>query len=160
VVVKDDGFDAFVIGASPRLLRAAYLLVGERVAAEDLLQDTLEKMFVRWSRIDDPTAYARRSLAHGAANRWRRRSRKPESPLDGHDAPAVAHDHSSRHDIMAALARLPRGQRAVIVLRYFEDLTTEQTAAAIGCSVGTVKSQTARALPRLRQLLDVSEESR
>ncbi|MCU1623412.1 MAG: subfamily polymerase sigma-24 factor [Frankiales bacterium] len=158
-VARDDGFDEFVIGASSRLLRAAYLLVGERAAAEDLLQDVLEKMFVAWPRIDEPTAYARRALAHGATNRWRRRSRKPEVPLDGHDRAAPTADPTVRRDVIAALATLPRGQRAVIVLRYFEDLTTEQTAAALGCSVGTVKSQTARALPRLRDLLALTQEA-
>jgi RNA polymerase sigma-70 factor (sigma-E family) len=158
-VARDDGFDAFVVGASGRLLRAAFLLVGDRAAAEDLLQDVLEKMFVAWPRIDEPTAYARRALAHGATNRWRRRSRKPEVPLDGHDRPATADDPAVRRDIVTALASLPKGQRAVIVLRYFEDLTTEQTAAALGCSVGTVKSQTARALPRLRELLSLPKEA-
>jgi RNA polymerase sigma-70 factor (sigma-E family) len=158
-MARDEGFDDFVVGASGRLLRAAYLLVGDRVVAEDLLQDVLEKMFVAWPRIDEPTAYARKALAHGATNRWRRRSRKPEVPLDGHDRAVLADDPSVRRDIVTALATLPAGQRAVIVLRYFEDLTTEQTAAALGCSVGTVKSQTARALPRLRELLALTQEA-
>ncbi len=158
-MARDDGFDEFVIGTSGRLLRAAYLLVGERAAAEDLLQDVLEKMFVAWPRIDEPTAYARRALVRGATNRWRRRARKPEVSLDGHDPAAHTNDPMVRRDIVAALATLPKGQRAVIVLRYFEDLTTEQTAAALGCSAGTVKSQTARALPRLRDLLSLTEEA-
>jgi RNA polymerase sigma-70 factor (sigma-E family) len=158
VVTVDDSFDAFVNGASTRLLRVAYLLVGDLATAEDLLQDVLERMYVRWSRIDDPPAYARQSLAHAATNRWRRRQRRPEVPLDRHDRAVHAQEPLSTSPLMAALALLPRGQRAVMVLRYFEDLSTEQTASALGCSVGTVKSQTARALPRLRALLAAQEE--
>ena len=155
----DDGFDAFVTGSSARLLRTAYLLVGDAGVAEDLLQDVLERMFVKWPRIRDPRAYAQRAIAHAATNRWRRRLRRPEVPLGSHDraVPAAA-DPLSLSPLMAALATLPAGQRAVVVLRYFEDLSTEQTAQALGCSVGTVKSQTARALPRLRVLLDQPEE--
>ena len=145
-----DDFDAFVTGASTRLLRTAYLLVGDVGAAEDLLQDVLERMYVRWGRIDDPPAYARQALAHAATNRWRRRSRRAEVPLDRHDRPVAAVEPLTTSPLMTALAALPSGQRAVMVLRYFEDLSTEQTAAALGCSIGTVKSQSARALPRLR----------
>jgi RNA polymerase sigma-70 factor (sigma-E family) len=157
--VDDDGFDAFVTGASPRLLRVAHLLVGDAATAEDLLQDVLERMFVRWSRIEDPAAYARQSLAHAATNRWRWRLRRPEVPLGRHDQAAPATESSVGSPLMRALSTLPRGQRAVVVLRFFEDLSTEQTAAALGCSVGTVKSQTARALPRLRALLTAEQEA-
>jgi RNA polymerase sigma-70 factor (sigma-E family) len=157
-VTAGQEFDDFVNGASNRLLRIAYLLVGDLAAAEDLLQDVLERMYVRWSRIDDPSAYARQSLAHAATNRWRRRQRRPEVPLDRHDRPVLPAEPLGTSPLMAALASLPRGQRAVMVLRYFEDLSTEQTAAALGCSIGTVKSQSARALPRLRELLAAQEE--
>jgi RNA polymerase sigma-70 factor (sigma-E family) len=153
-------FDAFVTGASSRLLRFAYLLVGDVAAAEDLLQDVLERMYVRWSRIDDPMPYARRSIAHAATNRWRRRQRRPEVPLGRHDRPVAPSEPLRASPLMVALATLPAGQRAVMVLRYFEDLSTEQTAAALGCSIGTVKSQSARALPRLRELLAAQEELR
>jgi RNA polymerase sigma-70 factor (sigma-E family) len=157
-VTTDDDFGAFVTGSSNRLLRVAYLLIGDKAAAEDLLQDVLERMYVRWSRIDDPGAYARQALVHASTNRWRRRQRRPEVPLDRHDRAVDAAEPLSTSPLMAALAALPRGQRAVMVLRYFEDLSTEQTAAALGCSIGTVKSQAARALPRLRALLAAQEE--
>jgi RNA polymerase sigma-70 factor (sigma-E family) len=157
---RDEGFDEFVSGASGRLLRTAYLMVGDRAAAEDLLQDVLERMYARWPRIDDPRAYARRALAHAASNRWRSRRRRPEVPLGERDvAAAPPGPEPALRDVLAALAVLPAGQRAVVVLRYFDDLSIEQTAAALGCSVGTVKSQTARALPRLRELLAFAEEN-
>jgi DNA-directed RNA polymerase specialized sigma24 family protein len=79
-------------------------------------------------------------------------------PLGGHDRAVASAEPLTTSPLMTALALLPRGQRAVMVLRYFEDLTTEQTAAALGCSIGTVKSQSARALPRLRELLSAQEE--
>jgi len=146
-------FDEYVRDASTRLFRTAYLLVGERTAAEDLLQEVLERMYVRWSRIEDPEAYARRALATRAINRWRLRRRRPEVPLEGHDRPVWDQSTSIQQDVLRALAGLPAGQRTVVVLRFFNDLSVEQTAEALGCTTGTVKSQTARALPRLREQL-------
>ena len=157
---KAETFEAFVASSSTRLLRLSYLLVGDAAAAEDLLQDVLERMYVRWSRVDDPSAYASRAIAHAASNRWRARRRRPEVPLDRHDRAVVAPEPLGISPLMAALATLPAGQRAVMVLRYFADLSVEQTAAALGCSTGTVKSQSARALPRLRELLAAQEEIR
>jgi RNA polymerase sigma-70 factor (sigma-E family) len=157
-VARDDGFDEFVLGASRRLLRSAFLLIGDRGAAEDLLQDVLERMYARWSRIDDPHAYARRAIAHAATNRWRTRRRHPEVPLGERDVAAAVNPEPASRDVLAALATLPPGQRAVVVLRFFDDLSIDQTASALGCSAGTVKSQTARALPRLRALLALAEE--
>jgi RNA polymerase sigma-70 factor (sigma-E family) len=158
-VSRAEDFDEFVGAASGHLLRSAYLFVGDSGAAEDLLQDVLERMYVRWPHISDPYPYAQRAIAHRASNRWRTRSRKPEVPLGDRDVAVDGHSLAEAHDVMAALAALPRGQRAVIVLRYFEGLTIEQTAQALGCSLGTVKSQTARALPRLKALLTLAEES-
>jgi RNA polymerase sigma-70 factor (sigma-E family) len=157
-LARDEGFDDFVLGASGRLLRSAYLLVGDRGTAEDLLQDVLERMYARWSRIDDPHAYARRALVHAASNRWRARLRRPEVPLGERDVAAAPGPEPASRDVLAALAALSPGQRAVVVLRYFDDLSIDQTAAALRCSAGTVKSQTARALPRLRALLAFAEE--
>ncbi|MCU1589593.1 MAG: polymerase sigma-70 factor, sigma-E family [Frankiales bacterium] len=157
-MARDEGFDVFVLGASRRLLRTAFLLVGDRGTAEDLLQDVLERMYARWSRIDDPHAYARRAIAHAATNRWRTRRRHAEVPLGERDAAAGTEPESACRDVLAALATLPPGQRAVVILRFFDDLSIDQTAAALGCSTGTVKSQTARALPRLRALLAFAEE--
>lgn len=158
---RDDPFDHFVLSASPRLLRLAFLLVGDRGAAEDLLQDVLARMYVGWPRIDEPEAYARQALTHRATNRWRSRSRRPEVALtDQHDIPIPGPEPTQREALMTALASLTARQRATVVLRFFEDYTVEQTAAAMNCSVGTVKSQTARALPRLRNLLTTEESCR
>lgn len=150
-------FDRFVTESGARLLRTAYLLTGDRGAAEDLLQDVLERMFVAWPRVQDPLPYARRALVHGASNRWRSRSRRPETPLsDDHDAVVVdvGDAQAERDRLMRALAQLPARQRAVVVLRSFEDLSEARTAEVLGCSTGTVKSQSSRAMHRLRQLLD------
>lgn len=154
-------FDQFVLGASPRLLRLSFLLVGDRTAAEDLLQDVLERLYVAWPRLSSPEAYARQSLAHTAANRWRRKARRKEVEFtDQHDRAVPGPEPTGRDALLAALATLPAGQRATVVLRFFEDLSVEETAAALNCSTGTVKSQTARALPRLRELLSVEEPCR
>jgi RNA polymerase sigma-70 factor (sigma-E family) len=156
--VQDVGFTEFVRERSTPLLRTAVLLVGgDRGHAEDLLQGVLERMYVRWDRIDgSPEAYARRALAHAAVNRWRtRRRRPPELPLlhDEHGGPAA--DDAAAVDLRDALVRalltLPPRQRAVLVLRYFDDLPEHEVARALGCSVGTVKSQSSRALARLRE---------
>jgi RNA polymerase sigma-70 factor (sigma-E family) len=157
---RDVQFEEFVVGASPRLLRLSFLLVGDRNAAEDLLQEVLERLYVAWPRVDQPEAYARRALAHAATNRWRRRRLRTEVELtDAHDAQVPGPEPTDRDRVLAALAELPAGQRATVVLRFFEDLSVDETAAALRCSPGTVKSQTARALPRLRELLALSEEN-
>jgi RNA polymerase sigma-70 factor (sigma-E family) len=160
VASRDEPFDRFVLTVSARLLRLSVLLVGDRGAAEDLLQDVLERMYVAWPRISDPEAYARQALVHRAANRWRHRARRGEVELtDEHDVAVAGPEPTHRDAVMAALALLSSRQRATVVLRFFEDYTVEQTAAAMNCSAGTVKSQTARALPRLRELLRLDEES-
>jgi RNA polymerase sigma-70 factor (sigma-E family) len=152
-------FEEFVNDRSAALLRGAYLLCGgDRGAAEDLLQDVLARMYPRWRRIrGDPEAYARAALANAAANRWRRRARRvAEAPLDTAAQPGVAgHEQqiAERDSVVRALGELPARMRSVLVLRYFHDLTEAQTAAALGCGVGTVKSQNSRGLTRLRELL-------
>ncbi|WNV90143.1 SigE family RNA polymerase sigma factor [Umezawaea sp. Da 62-37] len=158
VNAADEGFEEFVELRSQSPLRTAYLLCGgDRGAAEDLLQDVLERMFLRWRRIKGPPEpYARAALANASANRWRRRSRKPEADWElagvpsvgGHEERVVAQDAVPR-----ALAELPPRMRAVLVLRYFDDLTELQTAAALKCGTGTVKSQTSRGLARMRELM-------
>lgn len=153
------GFEDFVNNRSPVLLRTAYLLCGgDRGAAEDLLQDVLERVYPRWRRIaGDPEAYIRASLANAAANRWRRRSRRVvEVPLAPEVTPAVPGPELgvANHDLVVrALGSLPARMRAVLVLRFFDDLSEVDTAAALRCGVGTVKSQTSRGLARLRELL-------
>jgi RNA polymerase sigma-70 factor (sigma-E family) len=149
-------FDEFVAARSTRLLRTAFLLTHDRELAEDLLQTSLSKAWFAWDRMrSDPEPYVRRILVTTYASWWRRRWRG-EQPTGDLPEAAPPHDgghaerSATRHDLWTAMGRLPRRQRAVIVLRYFEDLTEAQTAAVLDCSVGTVKSQTARALVRLR----------
>jgi RNA polymerase sigma-70 factor (sigma-E family) len=148
-----DTFAEFVTMRSSRLLRTAYLLTRDWASAEDLLQTSLVKAWGVWKRIEDnPEAYVRKIIVNTYASWWRRRSygelpaaqpieRAGENPHDAVDA---------RDQLWRALGRLPRRQRAVVVLRYFEDLSEAQAAEALGVTVGTVKSQTARALAALR----------
>jgi len=147
------GFDDFVAGRSSRLLRTAYLLTRDHALAEDLLQSALTKAWFAWGRIDgNPEPYVRQILVHTYASWWRRKwngehatDELPERPHDDH-----AGDTSQSHDLWTALGRLPRRQRAVVVLRFYEDLTEAETARLLGCSVGTVKSQTSKAMAKLR----------
>jgi RNA polymerase sigma-70 factor (sigma-E family) len=151
------GFTSFVHERSTGLLRTAVLLAGgDRGHAEDLLQGVLERMYAHWDRIDGPEAYARRALAHAAVNRWRTRRRRPELPLLDPDAGGpVPGDGAAAVDLRDALVRalltLPPRQRAVLVLRYFDDLPEAEVARALGCSVGTVKSAASRGLATLRE---------
>ncbi len=149
-------FDEFVRTRATALLRVAYLLTGDRHAAEDLLQDVLERVYVRWPRIDGPPeAYARQALVNASANRWRRRGRRPETGLAHHDVPLPDHSHAvaDRDAVATALRALAPRQRAAVVLRYLEDLPVADVARALGCTEGTVKSQTARGLEQLRAAL-------
>lgn len=160
MAARGEDFDDFVRGSATRLLRTAVLLAGDRGAGEDLLQETYERIYVHWPRIRDgaPEAYARKTLTNLATNRWRTRLRRPlEVALadDHHQSePDGSERHAVRHELLTALRALPPRQRASIVLRYFDDLTEVQTAELLGCSVGTVKSQTSRALDRLRTLTE------
>lgn len=149
-------FDDFVAARSPALWRTAYLLTGDAHKAEDLLQTALVKAWRRWDSItrrEAAESYVRRALVTTYTDWWRRRWRGEVPTGEMPDAP-TAHDHGARtdvrHDVLTALANLPRGQRAVVVLRFFDDLSEAQTAAALGISVGTVKSQNSRALAALR----------
>jgi RNA polymerase sigma-70 factor (sigma-E family) len=163
-------FEEFVYSRSPALLRTSYLLCGgDRLAAEDLLQEVLERMYPNWRRIrTSPEAYARAALANRAANRWRRKSRRvDEEPLDaawahgtttgrgGGQATVAGPEHriADRDLAVRALAAVAPRTRAVLVLRYFDDLSEAEVASALGCTVGTVKSSTSRGLAKLRALL-------
>jgi RNA polymerase sigma-70 factor (sigma-E family) len=156
-------FEAFVEEASSRLLRTAYLLSGDRGHAEDLVQSALLRTARRWPRARrQPEAYARRVLVNLAKDRWRtRRRRVAEVAVDGAQSAdvAVTDDVPDRERLLAAVRTLPAGQRAVLVLRFFDDLSVAATAAALDCSEGTVKSQTSRALDRLRSVLDQERKS-
>lgn len=150
------GFDEFVRARTTALLRVAYLLTGDRHAAEDLVQDVLEQLYVRWPRIHTaPEAYARRALVNRATNRWRSRARRPEAALAHHDVaqPDRSDDVVVREAVVQALRELPAQQRAAVVLRYLEDLPVAEVAQALRCSQGAVKSSTSRGLDRLRTAL-------
>ena len=150
-------FEDFVAARGAALLRTAWFLTGDHHRAEDLVQTALAQAWLHWDGIDrDGTgshmAYVRRVMVTTYAAWWRRRW-NAEQPTAVLPDPAPWRDDPTdlRRDVLTALARLPRGQRAVVVLRYFDDLTELQTAEVRGCSVGTVKSQTARALAVLRR---------
>jgi RNA polymerase sigma-70 factor (sigma-E family) len=154
--VDHASFDDFVASRSTRLLRTAYLLTHDRALAEDLVQTALSKAWFAWGRIEGrPEAYVRRIMVNTYASWWRRRwngeeatADLPERRPEGHRADDVRVDE--RTDLWRALERLPKRQRAVVVLRFYEDLSEAETAEIMQCSVGTVKSQASRALAKLR----------
>lgn len=146
---------------SPALLRTAHLLTGDRGHGEDLLQQALERLYRHWRRIDgDPEGWVRRTMVNLATDRWRLRSRRPlESARPLPDRPMTGDPHAAvehRHDLVLALRALTARQRAVLVLRYFDDLSEAEVAALLGCSVGTVKSTASKALVRLREQASTS----
>jgi RNA polymerase sigma-70 factor (sigma-E family) len=149
-------FAAFARSCQPRLLRAAYLICGDAHLAQDLLQSALVKVALRWSQLRDgaPEAYARTVLYRDAVSWWRKQRREvPVAAPPDVRAPDISGDEVPLRVVFArALRRLTPKQRAVLVLRFFEDNTEARTAAVLGVSVGTVKSQTAVALRRLREL--------
>ena len=143
-------FDAFVVACSPRLVRTAYLLVHDRQLAEDLVQTALTKAWFAWGRIEgSPEPYVRRVMVTTAVSWWRRRWTR-ETPSDRLPERAAAIDETPDQDVWQAIGRLPAKQRAVVVLRFYEDLSEADTADLLGCSVGTVKSQCSKALAKLR----------
>jgi RNA polymerase sigma-70 factor (sigma-E family) len=164
-----ESFREYVHARTGALARAAYLLTGDFHLAEDLVQQTLAKVASRWEQIvadGDPDAYVRRVLYHQHVSWWRRWRREP-LPVAVVPEAAGADPHAptaTTITVRQALARLTPKQRAVLVLRYFEDLTEVQTAHVLGVSTGTVKSQTRDALARLRtvapELADLREVSR
>jgi len=150
-----EGFAEFVAERSRALLRIAWLLTGDSGKAEDLLQTVLARAWPRWRRIasgGNPEAYVRRALVTTYVSWWRRRWRLEvpgELPETG-DPTDVAGATANRDAVRRALAGLSRQQRAVVVLRYVEDLSVAETAQLLGCSAGTVKVQAGRALAALR----------
>ena len=154
-----DDFDEFVAARSPSLLTAAWLLTGDWHRAEDLLQTALAKAYLRWSSIHPggQEAYVRRILMNTYATWWRRAwtserpTRTPPEPPTRRSQDTQLEAVEMRQDLLRALADLTRRQRATVVLRFYFDLSETATAATLDCSVGTVKSQTSRALARLRQ---------
>jgi RNA polymerase sigma-70 factor (sigma-E family) len=147
-----EAFEDFVVARSSRLLRTAYLLTQDRSLAEDLLQTALARAWRSWQRIEsNPEAYVRTTLVNTYSSWWRRRwnGELPSDDLPERAAPEPG-DQPAAHELRDALRRLPKRQRAVVVLRYFEDQTEAETARMLGCSVGTVKSQASKALAKLR----------
>ena len=159
-------FEEFVQACSPRLFRTALLLAGQdRAAAEDLLQLALERAYRHWARVvrtGEPERYVQRILANASNDRWRQAARRRERLLSPSDPDPLAPDQSDavaeRDFLLRALAALPPRQRTVLVLRYFNDLPEAEIADALGCSVGTVKSQVSRGLARLRDLAEPGTE--
>jgi RNA polymerase sigma-70 factor (sigma-E family) len=143
-------FDAFVRARMPELRRFGRVLTGCDEAAADLVQDALERTLLHWSRIqtrDNPEGYVRRIMVNRNISLWRRHRREhltDELPESGHE------DRHGDTELWRALQALPPRQRTVIALRYYEDLTESEVAAAMGCSIGTVKSQASKAIHKLR----------
>lgn len=159
----EDDFRAFVVGRSAALLWYAHLLTGDRHLAEDVVQTALAKTALAWSRVrrkDNPEGYVRRAIVTTHLNALRRRPWREQprdfSSNDADDAAAARpeQDLDERDAMWSALAELPPKQRAVLVLRYYEDLSEADIAEVLGCSRGTVKSQAAKGLSRLRQIVE------
>ena len=158
---EPDGFRDFVVARSPALVRSAWLLTGDDAAAQDLVQAALAKTWSRWPRVvrqDAPEQYVRRVMVSTYLT-WCRRRWRGETPVAAVPDTADARDQYAaadlRRSVRAALRELPPRQRAVVVLRYFDDLTEAQAAEVLGCSVGTVKSQAAKALAKLRECAEL-----
>jgi RNA polymerase sigma-70 factor, ECF subfamily len=159
---SEDEFAEFVSAALPGLLRFGHVLTGDAAAAEDLVQTALGRSLNAWRlrRIDDPRAFTRKIMVNSYAS-WYRRHGHREWPTADLEPAGFAEDHAQRVDdrdaVWRALRALPARQRAVIVLRYYEDLSEAEIAAVMGVSTGTVKSQAARALRRLADVLAPAE---
>jgi RNA polymerase sigma-70 factor (sigma-E family) len=149
-------FESWMAARQGRLLRTAYLLTGDVHAAEDLVQTALAKLYLAWDRVSDAPsvdAYARRILVNEHASMWRRlwRQREVVTDTSSHDVPTPAREYDGvSAALWTAVRTLPERQRAVVVLRYYEQLSEQETADALGVTVGTVKSQASRALGTLR----------
>lgn len=145
-------FEVFVATRTQALLRTAYLLVQDEGRAEDLLQTALAKTWFAWSDVYEPEAYVRKVLVTTSASWWRRKwTREMPTAEVPERSPSLADDGPGEgQDLWDAIGHLPPRQRAAIVLRYLEDRSEAETAQLLGCSVGTVKSQCAKALAKLR----------
>lgn len=156
-------FEEFVAARYHQLVLLAYVLVGDHAAAEDLVQDSLVKTWRAWRRIrqDDPVGYARVVVARTFYSARRRRWHGEESRHELPDRAVRAEQDrvADADELLQALARLPSRMRAVVVLRYREDMSEKDVAATLGCSVGTVKSQASRGLAQLREALLETERN-
>jgi RNA polymerase sigma-70 factor (sigma-E family) len=169
MIVAEPTFDDYVATRGAALLRLAFMLCGDRHLAEDLTQEVLIRVYERWSRVgrmEQIDAYVRRMLVNSHVS-WRRRKSSTETPTerestDGGSAaiPDTAEGMAARDHAWQLLAGLPRRQRAVLVLRFYEDLSDPEIAAALGCTQSTVRSQAARALAALRGELQTANPVR
>lgn len=153
---KDAEFEAYMSARQPSLLRTAYLLTGDRSAAEDLVQTALAKLYLSWDKVQKRElldGYVRRIMVNENNSLWRRAWKRKEVATDqlpDHASVVDNPDHGERSALWEFVNTLPKKQRAVIVLRYYEDLSEAETAEILGVSVGTVKSQASRALASMR----------
>ena len=152
---RDEEFSEYMALRQPSLLRTAYLLTGDRHTAEDLVQTALAKLYLSWDKVRDRGSvdgYVRRILVNEHNSLWRRGWKRREHATD--ELPDTAHsdayEDGQRDAVWEVVQTLPRKARAVVVLRYYEQLSEAETAEVLGISVGTVKSQTSRALAALR----------
>ncbi|MGW7679378.1 SigE family RNA polymerase sigma factor [Kribbella sp. NPDC054772] len=157
---RDREFVEFVEEAGAALRRTAFLVAGDRHRADDVVQDALYKLYLAWPKVrraGNPFAYARRIVVNtaydGRRRPWRREVAIADVP-DQVDLEDFASGYAERDEVLEALRSLGPRQRACVVLRYYEDLSIEQTAEILGCSEGTVKSQAARGLDTLRRAID------
>jgi RNA polymerase sigma-70 factor (sigma-E family) len=158
-MADDDAFREFVTARWGALVRTAFLLTGDHGQAEDLVQATLERMHRHWRRVerkDSPDGYARKVMTNLAISNARRRRFREISLVVAAETPSrdATQPIAERDEVWQALRRLPSRMRAVLVLRYFEDLSEAEVARVLGCGIGTVKSQNSRGLERMRGLLD------
>jgi RNA polymerase sigma-70 factor (sigma-E family) len=153
--VDDDGFEQFMAAALPGLLRFGHVLTGDRHRAEELVQSALVKTYRRWGslRQDQPTAYVRRAMVNTYTSWWRRSRHEAVMPIGFDAASSDGVSYDDRDAALRALASLPPRQRAVLVLRYYLDLSEAEIADTLGCSTGTVKSSASRGLRSLRERL-------
>jgi len=162
-LASDEEFEEFVTASLPRLLRFAHMLTGNSAAAEDLVQTALGRSWRAWQLggIDDPLAFVRKVMVNSHSS-WYRRYGGRETAV-ANPPEKVTHDEAGRIDdrdaVCRALLTLPPRQRAVIVLRYYEELTEQEIAAVMAISPGTVKSQAARALKHLAAILSASDQA-
>jgi RNA polymerase sigma-70 factor (sigma-E family) len=152
---NDASFAEFVAQRQRLLLRFAMVLTGDSGLAEDIVAEVLARAYQRWDRIgavDDVNAYVRRMIVNEYTSWWRKRRRIVSQPLDDYDIPTPDHagHHAEREEMVQRLARLPRRQRAAVVLRFYEGLPDAEIAAMLGCSEGTVRSHISRGIAALR----------
>jgi RNA polymerase sigma-70 factor (sigma-E family) len=159
----EQDFRLFVKEIAASLHRTAYLLCGDWHQADDLVQEALAKAYSHWRKVqeaENPAAYVRRILINESRRSWRRnRNAAPRTDVHLADTPVadMSDGVANRAELLQALRSLSAGQRATVVLRYLEGLSERETAAALGCSEGTVKSQTSRALIKLKSVLNRGE---